>query len=42
VLNIAWIAEALALPASVICPRSGGCPRPPDACISAKLPAPKI
>jgi len=42
VLNIAWIAEALALPASVICPRSGGCPRPPNACISAKLPAPKI
>jgi transcriptional regulator with XRE-family HTH domain len=29
VLNIAWIAEALAAPACVICPRSGGCPREP-------------
>jgi transcriptional regulator with XRE-family HTH domain len=28
VLNIAWIADALALPAAVICPRSRGCPRP--------------
>jgi transcriptional regulator with XRE-family HTH domain len=27
VLNIAWVAEALESPASVICPRSGGCPR---------------
>jgi transcriptional regulator with XRE-family HTH domain len=27
-LNIAWIADALALPAAVICPRSRGCPRP--------------
>ena len=29
VLNISWIAEALDIPASVICPRSGGCPRHP-------------
>ena len=29
VLNISWIAEALETPASVICPRSGGCPRHP-------------
>jgi hypothetical protein len=28
VLNIAWIADALAQPAIVICPRAGGCPRP--------------
>lgn len=28
VLNIAWIADALALPAAVICARSRGCPRP--------------
>ena len=27
VLNIAWIADALAFPASVICPRSRACPR---------------
>jgi transcriptional regulator with XRE-family HTH domain len=27
VLNIAWIAEALASTASIICPRSGTCPR---------------
>jgi transcriptional regulator with XRE-family HTH domain len=26
VLNIAWIADALDMPASVICPRSGACP----------------
>ncbi|HEY2683883.1 MAG TPA: DUF3612 domain-containing protein [Steroidobacteraceae bacterium] len=32
VLNIAWIADALDLPASVICPRSGGCPREPRRC----------
>jgi transcriptional regulator with XRE-family HTH domain len=32
VLNIAWIADALDLPASVICPRSGGCPREPKRC----------
>jgi transcriptional regulator with XRE-family HTH domain len=32
VLNIAWIADALELPASVICPRSGGCPRRPQRC----------
>jgi transcriptional regulator with XRE-family HTH domain len=32
VLNIAWIAEALDLPASVICPRSGACPREPKRC----------
>jgi transcriptional regulator with XRE-family HTH domain len=32
VLNIAWIADALDLPASVICPRSGACPRQPTSC----------
>jgi transcriptional regulator with XRE-family HTH domain len=32
VLNIAWIADALDSPASVICPRSGACPRQPRAC----------
>jgi hypothetical protein len=32
VLNISWIAEALELPASVICPRSGACPRRPQRC----------
>ena len=32
VLNIAWIAEALDHQASVICPRSGACPRRPQAC----------
>ena len=29
VLNIAWIGAALESPASVICPRSGSCPRQP-------------
>jgi hypothetical protein len=28
VLNIAWIEEALAHPARIICPRSRLCPRP--------------
>ena len=32
VLNIAWIADALDSPASVICPRSGACPRQPQGC----------
>ncbi len=32
VLNIEWIADAADLPASVICPRSGACPRQPNAC----------
>ena len=32
VLNIAWIAAALDSPASVICPRSGACPREPATC----------
>jgi transcriptional regulator with XRE-family HTH domain len=32
VLNIAWIADALDMPASVICPRSGACPRQPQSC----------
>ncbi len=32
VLNISWIADALDLPASVICPRSGACPRQPRTC----------
>jgi hypothetical protein len=35
VLNISWIADALSSPASVICPRSGACPRPPQSCASA-------
>jgi transcriptional regulator with XRE-family HTH domain len=34
VLNISWIADALEIPASVICPRSGGCPRRPRRCAS--------
>ncbi|HVC02568.1 MAG TPA: DUF3612 domain-containing protein [Steroidobacteraceae bacterium] len=38
VLNIAWIGEALAQPASVICPRSGGCPREPRRCAHAASP----
>ncbi|MDP9065587.1 MAG: DUF3612 domain-containing protein [Pseudomonadota bacterium] len=32
VLNIAWIADALDSQASVICPRSGACPRAPRVC----------
>jgi transcriptional regulator with XRE-family HTH domain len=28
VLNIAWVESALKRPARIICPRSGGCPRP--------------
>jgi transcriptional regulator with XRE-family HTH domain len=32
VLNIAWIADALETQASVICPRSGACPRQPQVC----------
>jgi transcriptional regulator with XRE-family HTH domain len=32
VLNISWIADALGANASVICPRSGACPRHPHAC----------
>jgi transcriptional regulator with XRE-family HTH domain len=32
VLNISWIADALGAQASVICPRSGACPRHPHAC----------
>jgi transcriptional regulator with XRE-family HTH domain len=32
VLNISWIADALSIPASVICPRSGACPRRPQRC----------
>jgi hypothetical protein len=35
VLNIAWIADALDSPASVICPRSGACPREPHCGVSA-------
>jgi transcriptional regulator with XRE-family HTH domain len=31
VLNIAWVADALESPASMICPRSSACPRP-DPC----------
>jgi hypothetical protein len=33
VLNIEWIADALDSPASVICPRSGACPRQPQGCV---------
>ncbi len=33
VLNIAWIGAALDQPASVICPRSGACPRRPQGCV---------
>jgi hypothetical protein len=33
VLNIAWIAEAVDSPASVICPRSGACPRQAQGCV---------
>jgi transcriptional regulator with XRE-family HTH domain len=33
VLNIAWIAEALEFQASVICPRSGACPRGSGRCV---------
>jgi transcriptional regulator with XRE-family HTH domain len=32
VLNISWIADALSSKASVICPRSGACPRHPQTC----------
>ncbi len=32
VLNIEWIASALRHDASIICPRSAACPRPPGAC----------
>src|ERR1700744_1449309 len=32
VLNISWIADALGANASVICPRSGACPRHPQVC----------
>src|SRR5271156_1552916 len=35
VLNIAWIADALDSSASVICPRSGACPRPPPCSVPA-------
>ncbi len=38
VLNIAWIADALELPASIICPRSTACPRTPG-CEPTKAPA---
>src|SRR6202790_1886226 len=36
VLNIAWIADALESRASVICPRSGACPRQPPGCVGAE------
>ncbi len=35
VLNIAWIEDALAQPARIICPRSAGCPRP-ERCAGAR------
>jgi hypothetical protein len=35
VLNIAWIADALDSQASVICPRSGACPRQPRCGVAA-------
>jgi hypothetical protein len=34
-LNIAWIADALETKASVICPRSGACPRQPKGMCSS-------
>lgn len=37
VQNIAWIADALDSPASVICPRSGACPRAPQRCAGGAL-----
>lgn len=41
VLNIAWIADALETQASVICPRSGACPRKPlGMCPSVPGPVP--
>ncbi len=41
VLNIAWIADALDLPASVICPRSGACPLvSADGRVNGTTPAP--
>jgi transcriptional regulator with XRE-family HTH domain len=36
VLNIEWIADALAHTASVICPRSSSCPREPRRCPAAE------
>jgi hypothetical protein len=36
VLNIAWIEDALELPARIICPRSTRCPRP-ERCEGAKV-----
>jgi hypothetical protein len=36
VLNIHWIQDALALPAGVICPRSGACPRTPRRCSAGR------
>ena len=35
VLNISWVADALKHPASLICPRSNGCPRQPQSCQSS-------
>jgi len=40
VLNIAWVESALARPARIICPRSGGCPRPQRCAGSAPNRAP--
>lgn len=37
VLNVAWIADALLSPASIICPRSTACPRP-ERCEKIALP----
>jgi len=36
VLNIHWIGDALATPAGIICPRSGGCPRAPRRCAASR------
>ncbi|GAC1505239.1 MAG: DUF3612 domain-containing protein [Steroidobacteraceae bacterium] len=36
-INIAWIADAHESPASVICPRSGACPRQPPGCVSGGI-----
>ncbi len=36
VLNIHWVHDALASPAGIICPRSGGCPRTPRRCAAGR------
>jgi len=36
VLNIHWIGDALDMPAGIICPRSGSCPRTPRRCAAGR------